>query len=366
MNLNRLYSIFGSNRLERKDVQTYSQSTDETVRNAIEQKTANSSFESDAMEGWEDFSYDTGAMSNLDKKFTPSSSVSFYKVLVGSAAGIGISALVYFAFFNQQETNIVLAENPVEETLTTLLEDQEITLEETDVVIPEPIEKMNVIPAANQFKPKEIIEEYKERIILQEDEPEMDIETIAPLAIIPVSPSPEIIRDHKFAKEIYLYSMKLVDYTKYRAKPAVKTRQMTLTGTPANREQEDSPDLEPVWKDVDVPYMEYINKTMRTFEQSRYKKSLARLETILATYPDDVNANFYAGICLYNLGEYETAIFNFNNCLNGRFSNFDEEALWMKAESYQAAEKTEKANVIYKEIIDAGGYYKKRAKEKIS
>ena len=364
MNLNRLNNIFGSNRLERKDVQTYGQSADESARNAIEQKTASSSFESDAMEGWDKLSYDTGVMSNLDKKFGPSSSASFFKVVVAATAIVGVSTLVYFVFFNQR-ANTEPAEAPQKETLTTLLEDQEITIEETDMMMPEPIEQMVVVPIAKQMEPKEIIEEYKERFELKEETPDIELEPIAPIEITHNNPTPEIARDQKEAKEIYLFSMKLIDYTKYRSKPAVKTKQMTLTGTPANKEDKESEDLEPVWKDVDVPYMEYIKKTMRTFERSRFKKSLIRLETILATYPDDVNANFYAGICLYNLGEYSSAISHFDNCINGKFSNFDEEAQWMKAESYRASGNVSKAKNLYSQIANAGGYYKKQALERL-
>lgn len=68
MSLNRLYNIFKSDRLDRADVEAYGRSTDSSAKNAIEQKAMNDSFDNDAMEGWEQLSYDTGVMANLDKK----------------------------------------------------------------------------------------------------------------------------------------------------------------------------------------------------------------------------------------------------------------------------------------------------------
>lgn len=365
MNLNRLYSIFGSDRLGRKDVKTYGQSTDETVRNSIEQKSAGSSFDSDAMEGWEELSFDTGAMTNLDKKFGTSSTPDLYKILGGTTAVAALTVSVYFLFFNNPQPTTVIAKSTTPEVITTLLEDQEITLDESDMVIPEPIELMKTVPVAKQFEPQEIIKDYEERIVLQEEKPEIPIEELAPLVLIPEGPAPEIIRDHKLAKEVYLYSMKLVDYRKYRLKPSIKTRQITLTGTPADQEGRESKVIDPIWKDVDVPYIEYVKKSMRIFERSNFKKALTRFETIIETYGNDVNGNFYAGICLYNLGEYDKAIGHFSICLNGRFSNFDEEALWMKAESYDLSGNKEEATTLYKEISEENGYYAPQAKRRL-
>lgn len=366
MNSNRLYNLFKSKRLDRQDIERYAETTDPLEKNAIEQNSLESGFESDAMEGWEELAFDTSVMSNLDQKFTttPSSGINWY--ITGGIGALLVAASVYMVFIYEKpnsETNLI-AEEDTPEVITTLMEDQQITLEESDVMLPEPIEQMHQAPIEQQVQPKEIKEDFKmiaeER---SEEKEEVDVGVLEPKEI-EQQQQPEIVRNHKEAKEIYLHDLKLVDYRKYRSKPKVKTRQMVLSGTPANMENDSVEEMDPVWKDVDVPYMEYLDKSVRLFSRERYKKALSRFETILDTYSYDVNGNFYAGLCLYNLGEYRKASQHFQNCIDGPFSNFDEEALWMKAMSLEKVGDS-KAQAIYRKIANSDGFYAKQAKQKL-
>jgi TolA-binding protein len=372
MNLNRLYNIFKSDRLERSDVEAYGRSTDSSTRNAIEQKAMNDSFDNDAMEGWEDLSYDTSAMANLDKAFAPAKGVSFLKIAGGTTlvAAAVVGTLYLTVFRDKPET--VVASNTTEEIETPTekedspAEQQIIVLDETDVTLPAPIEQMEQAPKDEQIPAKQISQEFQDIVTFRSVTTELPIKVLPEENPIP-SPEPEIAKDHKEAKEIYRHSMKLVDYRKYREKPQIKTKQLLLTGTPANKEGEYSEEDDPVWRDVDVPYIEYLDKSIKIFERGNYKKALSRFETIIKTYSDDVNANFYAGICLYNLKEYKQAIQHFSNCIDGRFSNFDEEANWMLAECYSkmGAEGRSKAKQLYKTIAEGNGFYAKQAREKL-
>ena len=364
MNLNRLYSIFQSSRLERKDVETYGRSTDPLVRNEIEQKEMSDSFDADAMEGWEQLSYNPAVMSRLDQKFAPSTSPGLYKIIGGTAlVGSAVIAILYFTVFKESPKPLV-AHNSIQKEEITSEKEPVIVLEASDVALPAPIERMKHAPKAEQVPAKQISKEFQEIIQFREETPNLPVKPL-PNVDPENSASPEIVRNHKEAKEIYLHSMKLVDYRKYRDKPQVKTKQLILTGTPANKEDEYSEEEDPVWKDVDVPYIEYIEKSVGIFEHGNYKKALSRFQTIMETYPDDVNANFYGGICLFNLGEYSKAIPHFENCLSGAFSNFDEEAQWMIAECYEKSGDSAKARVIYRSIASGNGFYANQAKDKL-
>ncbi len=365
MSLNRLYNIFKSDRLERADVETYGRGTDPLTQNAIEQKAMNDSFDTDAMEGWERLSYDPSAMSQLDKKFAPSKGLGLLKIIGGTAiAGTAIVAVLYFAVFQEASNPIIAHQETPEEESKTPNKQQTIVLDASDVSLPEPIEQMTHAPKAEQVQPKQISKEFQEIITFRIETPDLPIRKLPNVNPLP-TPTPEIAKNHKEAKEIYLHSMKLVDYRKYREKPQVKTKQLTLTGTPANKEDEFAQDEDPVWRDVDVPYIDYIDKTVSVFERGNYKKALTRFETILETYSDDVNANFYAGICLFNMGEYDKAIPHFSNCISGPFSNFDEEAQWMLAESCAKMGDSAKAKSIYRTIANGSGYYAAQAKDKL-
>lgn len=361
MNSNRLYKMFGSkSRLSREDITNYGNTTDESAKHAIEMETSDS-FESDAMEGWEDLSYDTSVMKSLDKKFASSSNIGYY---FGGAAIVAVGITSIFLFGGPNEEKIgekpVIAENDAPRT--TLMEDQEITLDESDLIIPAPIENMNLAPKEERVEVKTIQDDFQDKAV--EDDP-VEVEMLPYLSIYPEPEAPAWERPHELAKEIYLHDLKLVDYSKYRSKPTVKSKQIVLSGTPANMEGEHSDDAEPVWKDVDIAYSSYIDKSIGIFSKGSYKRALTRFETVIDTYNDDVNANFYAGLCLYNLGEYDKAIFSFKNCIFGPFSNFDEESQWMIALSYEKQGKRDQAKKYFKKIIEQGGFYKKQAAEKM-
>ena len=203
------------------------------------------------------------------------------------------------------------------------------------------------------------------KIIEEEIQNEIKVNNL-PINDIKSEKEKVIISSRNLAKEIYLNDLKLIDYSSYRTDPVIKTKQVLLTGTPANLESEESEEIEAVWRTVDIPYNDYIDKTLRILNSGNYKKTLSRLETILKTYPEDINATFYRGFCLYNLGEYDAAIKNFQKCMNGKFNNFDEEAEWMTAQAYQLSGNTSQAITIFKSIISKNGYYAKQAKVKIS
>lgn len=367
MSLNRLYNIFKSDRLVRADVEAYGQSTDSSAKNAIEQKAMNDSFDNDAMEGWEELSYDPSVMANLDKKFAPAKGLNIFKIAGGAALiASAVIVVIYFGVFRGSSDPIIASQDmdQVEKPAPTKM--QIIILDESDVSLPEPIKQMVQAPKAEQVQAKQISQEFQEIITFRIEKPQLpivDLPEVNPV-LIP-TPTPELVKEHRAAKEIYLHSMKLVDYRKYREKPQIKTKQLMLTGIPASMEDEYSEDEDPVWRDVDVPYIDYLDKSVNTFERGNYKKALSRFETILETYSDDVNANFYAGICLFNLREYNKAIIHFSKCVDGKFSNFDEEAQWMIAESYEKLGAKSKAKGLYETIAEENGFYANQAKDKL-
>lgn len=365
MNLKRLSNIFGARPpLTREDISTYGSTEDSNVRHAIEQKEASDPFEADAMEGWEAMGYDTSVMSGLDKKFLKTSNWGWYITGTVVVAAV-VTTLLVMNTTPKNEGKTVVASN--DDKITELLEDQELTYEQTDLVLPDSIEVLIDIPEEHQIAPKKMQKEFEEMKTTYEVQlpPKVEMLPLDQIRITPKVVAPEIIREHNSGVEIYLHDLKLVDYRKYRAKPAVRTKQIVLTGTPANLEGQNSEDETPQMRDVDIPYIEYVSKTMAKFSRGSYKNALTRFDVILSTYETDVNANFYSGLCLFNLGQYEEAIDRFLACTGGPFSNFDEEAQWMTALSYEKLGQTEKARSYFEKIISQGGFYKKQAQAKM-
>lgn len=362
MNSNRLHSMFGSRRkLSRDDIEKYGQTSNQELKNDIEQNAMSDSFEQDALEGWEDLSYDTSVMSRLDQKFIAPKNFTWLWV-TGTAITCFIVFILVEPLFNPKPIDQpIIAAEPNNLPAPP----QQIIVEESDILISDEIEEMTVRPVQDQIKPAEIKSDYAYRNPTLINEINLDVEPLPTLPIEENEATSSIVFPHKAAKEIYLYDFKLVDYRIYRSRPTIKTKQMVLTGTPANQEGKAMNDEEFTWKDVDVPYIDYINKSIRIFSQGNYKKALSRFETILKTYPNDVNANFYGGLCLYNFGEFQQAIKYFDECLNGPYSNFDEEALWMKAISLKDSGQKSKAKSIFQEIEDLDGFYSGQAKQEL-
>ncbi|MBL4862573.1 MAG: hypothetical protein JKY09_06105 [Crocinitomicaceae bacterium] len=365
MNSNRLYRIFESkSKLSRKDIGSYGSSADQKIKQRIETKSASSSFDMDAMEGWEQLSHDTSVMKRLDKKFMPKSYAGIS--IISAVIILGLTGFFALNYFNADKpVNEVIAENGMKEVITTLMEGQRITLDESDVLIPAPIENMIEVPVKEQIQINEIKDNFKEMKETYSPEKIIEIVVLPPISIEIPEETPDIVRDHKMAKEIYLHDLKLVDYRKYRSKPTIKTKQMVLTGTPANMEDQFSKEPEPIWRDVQIPYIDFMDKSVGIFSRGNYKKGLTRFETILETYSDDVNANFYAGLCLFNLGEYPKAIEAFSHCINGPFSNFDEEAQWMTALSYEKSGDLVQAKKYFLIIQGQNGFYANQAAKKV-
>lgn len=349
-----------SENLSRKDIDTYQETSDEKIKHAIEEKALGSDFESDALEGWSNATVGTDLMKSMDRKY--STKFSTTKWLFTGLTVITIITLSIF-LLPQEKSTIHTASNTNEKP-------DERSYEKTDLVLPEAIEEMKELPKKQQISIVTIQKDYtlqQEKIenepIVDNNKPKTHVEEVSMKPIEPIKIDKEISKNQNFAAEIYLKDLKLIDYRNYRSKPVVKTELLILEGTPASKENENSKiEGDDLWKTVEIPYIEYIDKTMAIFAKGNFKKALSRFEVVLKTYPTDLNANFYGGLCYFNLGEYAKAIETFEKCLNSEFNNFNEEAEWYLAKSYQANGNKDKANELFKQIRDGGGYYSRQVK----
>lgn len=355
-NSNRLHRLFSKGKLSREDIHDYKNSSG-LKQNSIEQKSMEHQFDSDAMDGWESVNFSTD-MSKLDKQFAPKPTNWIYWT-TGAIGVILVTGLIFINPFSRDEitSNISVQDEP-----------KEIIIEKTDIVLPDSINDLVELPEEKQIL-KEVLIPQKEVQNKENIEPvvtepkEVSIEPI-PINKIETT-APEIIfHQQKKAKELYFNDFKLVDYRSYRSKPTVTVEKMVLGGTPANKEDENSEVFEYEWQDYDVPYIEYIEKTTAYLSKKRMKKALQRCQTILETYPDDINANFYAGFCLMNLNELKKAITHFDKVNQHDFSNFNEESEWLKAICLEELAPV-KAQELLRKISDSGGFYAVQAQEKL-
>ncbi|MEO8067766.1 MAG: hypothetical protein ABI599_08755 [Flavobacteriales bacterium] len=111
-----------------------------------------------------------------------------------------------------------------------------------------------------------------------------------------------------------------------------------------------------------VPYLEHFDAALAAFAGSDYKRTLSDLRVVLAQYPNDVNALFYAGLSCYNLGLFSKAESYFERAAVHPVRSFDEEALWYQALSVERTEGFEAARPLYATIAHSGGFYAQQAR----
>jgi TolA-binding protein len=364
--LNLLNQLFGRrDSISRADIDAYQKGKSQKQR--IEENAAADEFDDNALEGWAESGLQTDAMRKLDKRISKKFGGSSYSSLVGVLLAVLILGSGILLYISYQPTEKILSEETSE--IITLNQDTERT--EVDL-IPE-IEALIEISENDQVRPQELIAKNiaQTKKVDANDESEQKNNDL-----VPALPSLPIISNttddqttasiiYQQAKEIYLKDLKLIDYREYRD-GEVATERLRYSGIPANQENwEQSSNDELIWEKVNVPYIEYIDKTMDLVAKKKYKKALSRLELILKNYPDDINANFYSGFSYFNLGSYDLAIERFEKSYTIQFGNFYEEARWFKSLALENSNKHTEARKLWKEIVAEKGFYAKEAEKKM-
>lgn len=361
--LNLLNRIFGQREsLSRDDISSYQKKN----THSLEEKSLGNDFDSDALDGWSESSIPVENMNDLDTRFQSkfktsvwSSSTLLFFTLFFLASGV-ILTFTYTSNNSQRKTTEDTESNdfyvsPIADSIDYVSNKKERGISQLKTISKE----KEVQPSSLKRK----ITESKE----QDSLPKQDIveinQTISPdvKTKIPVQEKNTTLV-FNLADEFYLHDFKLIDYRKFRNSP-IKKRKLVPVGTPADQEYFDNEKNEDfVWKEEDIPYVEYLDLSMEYFEKSNYKKALKRFNIILTFYKDDINAHFYGGLCYYNLGQYQKAIEHFDDSYNIEFGNFRQEANWFKVKALIELGETLKAKVILDRIIAEEKFYSKEAK----
>lgn len=314
------------------------------------------SFDQEALEGWIVNGGKQIEMTQLDKRFI---SKGRYLRIYFSIFSILLAVGIFF----------FLSKSTYPTRQKSELKTNKSFVEETDLYLVEKFDTLVEKRKSNIAEIKILQENQVEQpLITTESQVEafVEIEKIPRLRpSIPKTSVPKNLTFKKKIKEIYLSEFKLVDYRAIRPNPLIQTKQLDLTGTAANKENGKTEEEDPVWILVDVPYIEYIEKSMSVLNQSDLKKTLARFEVVLETYPDDINALFYSGFSYFNLGEFELANSFFTKSLQNPIANFDEESYWYLGLCFEKMGRISAAKEIFLEISQSSSYYAKEAQKKM-
>lgn len=329
----------------------------------LEMKAQNDPFLYEAMEGYEAHPEGLDRVSQLQKQ-TGGGNSFFGKgtlTVLGIAAGVYITALIIKPEITEPESNIV---NTVD---TAHYEEVEVVPEAIDTFVYAETEEQITPEEIKKSKPlmKDSNEELAEKLEVEENKNEViNIEEE-----IIVENHNELIPENNNkstsiqAPFIYQYDMYVIDYRVIERKnEVINYTRYEFTGLSA--EFEDELDRENSYNketNVEVPYLEYLERSMYYFSKGQYKKALNRYSTILEQYPKDLNAHFYGALCYYDMKQYEKALELFSNLLifekEKGFIAFRQEAKWYQAKTLIKLNKKNEAIKILDEIIAEGLFY---------
>lgn len=352
MSLKELYKVmFSDNQKSREEF--FSNSSEEA-----------SSFEAEAQEGFESVENAQEGLSRLDRKFGYRSS--FPSIFFGTAL-IGICVLGIW-FFSQPEMKHEPSTDYFEEPILTAENDH---IDKTDLILPEKFDQLIESPEENVENVSSLIQEQKS---IQE-KMERDSSVSFKIDVLPTMPpvKTEITEIQKEltvkrrGKEISYHDFILLDYKGLRHKSEMEIDRLTLSGTAASKENVASGDFQnEAWRKELVSYDAYIEKTAYFLKMGSFKNALTRFDIILQHYPDDLNALFYSGFALYNLGQFEKAKEFFILGLQNPYTNFDEECAWYYALSLEANGETKQAQKLFGQIAQSTSFYKPQAQKKMA
>jgi len=116
---------------------------------------------------------------------------------------------------------------------------------------------------------------------------------------------------------------------------------------------------------VEITYQDALGKAMRLFKNKQYRDALQEFDNISAKHHEEVNAQFYAGLCWFHLDQYASALKKFNLVLKNNNTEFNEETNWYKALTLFNMENIPAAKKLLKKMVKQNGFYSVKASEKL-
>ncbi len=171
-------------------------------------------------------------------------------------------------------------------------------------------------------------------------------------------PTPAVEHATKPSRRLlYLHGLKVVHPDEMERE---RNALLRSPGVPAN--------VEPMRRDsipsgpAAIPYLAVLDDALGAFTRGEERTALDDLYFLLGQYPEDVNAQFYAGLSCYRLGLYPRAIRLLHAAADNTVDSFSEEAVWYAALATVKQDGKTAARPALEQIAHAGGFYAVQAK----
>ncbi len=158
----------------------------------------------------------------------------------------------------------------------------------------------------------------------------------------------------------YLHDLKVTNYTTLYFR---KNEFLGLDGTPADGLSSERENHSSLKQEATMYLHEEIANGMLQYKKGKYDEAFQTLKLVRTYNSEDLNCDFYSGMCLYQKGNFSKAIPFFDNCIDADNNAFYQEALFYKALSLRELGDGKAALPLLERISAEKGFYEKRAEE---
>lgn len=287
----------------------------------------------------------------IDKK-TKGSSTSFNTIFISVLCGLLIGVSIFFVIFQKSKNHPSVYQSLEEEKAQHKLENQ---VASTDTVFPK-IE-------AKEIEHYHTIANNVEEIIA----PEV-IETLPSKPLDLKLPEKEDEEDIVFqftanAPVVFIHNLKVTNYRMYYFRNNYAVDLNVNTGVSA--QYGSKADIETAYLNKSNSYLAHkiIKQAMKFFSSKNLTNCIEELTMLYDFNHDDANAQFYLGMCYYQLGKYAVAKNFFQKNLDNVNNIFHQESEYYQALCLLNLKQNEEALKQLQYVVNNKGFYSLRAKE---
>lgn len=282
------------------------------------------------------------------KRFT-----NFNTIFISVLCGLFIGISVFFVIFQKSKTHPSVFQPFEEEEAPAKALNNNIS--STDTVFPE-------------IKSQSVIEHYRTVADHVEEIKTMELPEMLPVKT-PVLPEPEneeeeiILQFIPNAPVVFISDLKVTNYRLYYFKRNEAIDLSVNTGLAAQYENNSSVERTTLSKPNAYQAHRIIQKAMRLFNSKNINSCIEELNLLYNFNNHDANAQFYLGMCYFQLGKYNFAQNYFQKNLDNENNIFHQESEFYQALCLLNLKQTDKALERLQHIVTNKGFYAARAQE---
>ena len=177
--------------------------------------------------------------------------------------------------------------------------------------------------------------------------------------------SPSKIKYMPNAPAIYLYDLKITNYSLlyFNKNEHIKLNSTGLSASYANKSFTQATSLK---QESNFYLHEAIAEAMLYYNKRNYDQCINSLNTVSQFSRNDINCNFYYGMCYFNKKNFPKAKTYFEDCISHTNNTFLQEALYFKALCLIETGNSDEAKTLLKEIVEDGEFYSQKASVTLS